>query len=149
MKSAPELMTAALNLHNGVMRKVRWENCGFTVEQEGDSFTFVFYTAVDAAAFCMQAQQALMKVDWPLGLAATGLLSESQTTSKRSIFGNIKPAWLARKSSTEANPFTAGPAVGCMGRILGRTPSSQVGALSSAPLYAPLPAACSGNVCWL
>ena len=26
MKSAPELMTAALNLHNGVMRKVRWEN---------------------------------------------------------------------------------------------------------------------------
>ena len=54
MKSSPELMTAALNLHNGVMRKVRWENCGFTVEQEGDSFTFVFYTAVDAAAFCLQ-----------------------------------------------------------------------------------------------
>jgi hypothetical protein len=54
MKSSPELMTEALNLHNGVMRKVRWENCGFTVEQEGDSYTFVFYTAVDAAAFCLQ-----------------------------------------------------------------------------------------------
>ena len=54
MKSSPELMTEALNLHNGLMRKVRWENCGFTVEQEGDSYTFVFYTAVDAAAFCLQ-----------------------------------------------------------------------------------------------
>jgi hypothetical protein len=54
MKASPELMTAALNLHNGVMRKVRWENCGFTVEQEGDSYTLVFYTAVDAAAFCLQ-----------------------------------------------------------------------------------------------
>jgi hypothetical protein len=56
MKSSPELMTEALNLHNGLMRKVRWENCGFTVEQEGDSYTFVFYTAVDAAAFCLQVR---------------------------------------------------------------------------------------------
>ncbi len=56
MKSSPELMTEALNLHNGMMRKVRWENCGFTVEQEGDSYTFVFYTAVDAAVFCLQVR---------------------------------------------------------------------------------------------
>jgi hypothetical protein len=62
MKSHPQLMTEALNLHNGVMRKVRWENCGFTVEQEGDSYTFVFYTAVDAAAFCLQVG--------PLGVAS-------------------------------------------------------------------------------
>jgi hypothetical protein len=56
MKCHKELAAEALNLHNGVMRKVRWENCGFTVEQEGDSYTFVFYTAVDAAAFCLQVR---------------------------------------------------------------------------------------------
>jgi hypothetical protein len=64
MKANPQLMTSALNLHNSVMRKVRWENCGFTVEQEGDSFTMVFYTAVDAAAFCLQVGSM---VGWLVG----------------------------------------------------------------------------------
>ncbi len=64
MKSNPEVMISALNLHNGIMRKARWQHCGFTVEQEGDSYTFVFYTAVDAAAFCLQVGIRLSAMAW-------------------------------------------------------------------------------------
>ena len=35
MKAAPELMTAALLTHNNLIRKAKWTNFGFTVEQEG------------------------------------------------------------------------------------------------------------------
>eukprot|EP00798_Chlamydomonas_sp_ICE-L_P013866 gene13866-19791_t len=68
MKEAPDLMTSALNIHNNVLRKSRWTNFGYTVEQEGDSFALVFYEAVDAVMFCLQTQQALMKQAWPEGL---------------------------------------------------------------------------------
>eukprot|EP00775_Hariotina_reticulata_P001621 gene1621-1961_t len=46
----------------------KYDNCGSTVQQEGDSYTLVFHTAFDAVAFCLQAQQALMEVSWPEGL---------------------------------------------------------------------------------
>ena len=32
-------------LHNAVLRKCKWFNYGFTVEQEGDSYSFVFYVS--------------------------------------------------------------------------------------------------------
>ncbi len=54
MKQAPELMTRALTLHNNVIRKARWANFGYTVEQEGDSYCLVFYEALDAVIFCLQ-----------------------------------------------------------------------------------------------
>lgn len=41
MKQSPQLMTRALNLHNGIIRKARWQNFGYTVEQEGDSYALV------------------------------------------------------------------------------------------------------------
>ena len=54
MKQSPELMTRALNLHNAIIRKARWANFGYTVEQEGDSYVLVFYEALDAVIFCLQ-----------------------------------------------------------------------------------------------
>jgi hypothetical protein len=38
-----------------------------------------------------------MKVDWPVGLAAEDAFSAtSPIASKRSLFGSIRPSWLAR-----------------------------------------------------
>ena len=70
-----------------------------------------------------------MKVDWPAGMAATGLLASSQTPSKRSLFSGVRSAWLARKASAEAIA-AAGPepSLGCFSSMLGRTPSTQVSA---------------------
>eukprot|EP00798_Chlamydomonas_sp_ICE-L_P016358 gene16358-22559_t len=68
MKDSPELMTTALNVHNNILRKVRWNNFGYTAEQEGDSFALVFYDAVDAVMFCIQSQLQLVNQKWPEGL---------------------------------------------------------------------------------
>ena len=35
MKDAPEQMTSALLTHNNLIRKAKWDNIGFTIEQEG------------------------------------------------------------------------------------------------------------------
>ena len=43
MKREPELMTNALSLHNSLVNKARWCMHGYTIEQEGDSFTLAFY----------------------------------------------------------------------------------------------------------
>ncbi|GLI65643.1 hypothetical protein VaNZ11_009242 [Volvox africanus] len=68
MKQSPELMTRALNLHNAIIRKARWGNFGYTLEQEGDSYALVFYEAHDAVIFCLQTQLALNRQTWPEGL---------------------------------------------------------------------------------
>jgi hypothetical protein len=53
-KRAPEVMFRALVMHNSVIRTAKYANCGFVLEQEGDSFTLAFYNAFDAVAFCLQ-----------------------------------------------------------------------------------------------
>jgi hypothetical protein len=70
MKQSPQLMTRALNLHNAIVRKSRWNNFGYTLEQEGDSYALVFYDAQDAVIFCLQTQLALNRQTWPEGLFA-------------------------------------------------------------------------------
>jgi hypothetical protein len=55
-KRCPELMYRALTLHNNVIRKAKYANCGSTVQQEGDSYTLVFHDAFDAVAFCLQVR---------------------------------------------------------------------------------------------
>ncbi|KAF5835290.1 hypothetical protein DUNSADRAFT_7615 [Dunaliella salina] len=53
MSRCPEIMGKALTMHNNIIRKARWNSFGFTMEQEGDSFTLVFYDAFDAVVFCL------------------------------------------------------------------------------------------------
>ena len=36
MKHNPDLMTTALHMHNNMLIKAKWQNFGYTVEQEGD-----------------------------------------------------------------------------------------------------------------
>jgi hypothetical protein len=53
-KRCPEPMYEALTLHNNVIRRAKYANCGSTVQQEGDSYTLVFHEPLDAVAFCLQ-----------------------------------------------------------------------------------------------
>lgn len=57
MSRAPEAMFRALTLHNAAIRKAKWANSGFTLEQEGDSYALVFHDARDAVAFCLQVRR--------------------------------------------------------------------------------------------
>jgi hypothetical protein len=54
MKRSPEQTMKALAIHNAVIRRAKYVNCGFTLEQEGDSYIIVFKDTLDAVAFCLQ-----------------------------------------------------------------------------------------------
>ncbi|KAI8476209.1 MAG: hypothetical protein J3K34DRAFT_271511 [Monoraphidium minutum] len=71
MKTSPTLTRKAVAMHNAVMRKAVHDQAGHIFEQEGDSWAAAFHEAQDAVAFSLQVQQALHKVDWPLGIMAT------------------------------------------------------------------------------
>eukprot|EP00200_Dunaliella_tertiolecta_P019164 CAMPEP_0202400750 /NCGR_PEP_ID=MMETSP1128-20130828/2982_1 /ASSEMBLY_ACC=CAM_ASM_000463 /TAXON_ID=3047 /ORGANISM="Dunaliella tertiolecta, Strain CCMP1320" /LENGTH=1520 /DNA_ID=CAMNT_0049004399 /DNA_START=82 /DNA_END=4641 /DNA_ORIENTATION=- len=81
MSRCPEIMGKALTMHNNIIRKARWHAFGFTMEQEGDSFTLVFYDAFDAVVFCLAAQQMLNEQEWPEGLAVA-MPGSAKRTSK-------------------------------------------------------------------
>lgn len=56
----------ALLLHNQVMRHACYDNIGFVLEQEGDSYTLAFHEPQDAVAFTLQVRvmQCLRGRDW-------------------------------------------------------------------------------------
>ena len=65
-----------MTVHNNIIRQCKWDNCGFTVEQEGDSYGLVFHTALDAAMFCLQVRgmstarslnEGMRSCDWCTG----------------------------------------------------------------------------------
>jgi len=47
----------ALLLHNSVIKQAVYNNVGWVVEQEGDSFSVVFHDPEDAVAFTLQVRQ--------------------------------------------------------------------------------------------
>ncbi|KAG2495324.1 hypothetical protein HYH03_006594 [Edaphochlamys debaryana] len=62
---AADVMDAALRLHQRVLREAALEHRGYESATEGDSFILAFGSPVDAVAFCLAAQQALLEAPWP------------------------------------------------------------------------------------
>jgi hypothetical protein len=50
----------ALLLHNSVIKHAVYQNVGWVVEQEGDSFSVVFHEAEDAVAFTLQVRSTAL-----------------------------------------------------------------------------------------
>lgn len=48
------VLLQALLLHNSIIKHAVYQNVGWVVEQEGDSFSVVFHEAEDAVAFTLQ-----------------------------------------------------------------------------------------------
>eukprot|EP01004_Peranema_trichophorum_P007615 NODE_638_length_2513_cov_27.628452_g546_i0.p1 GENE.NODE_638_length_2513_cov_27.628452_g546_i0~~NODE_638_length_2513_cov_27.628452_g546_i0.p1 ORF type:complete len:482 (+),score=116.25 NODE_638_length_2513_cov_27.628452_g546_i0:197-1642(+) len=66
--SMPEVMAEALKLHNSRFRKALQQFNGYEVKTEGDSFMCTFYTARDAAKWCLHLQERLLSLPWPEAL---------------------------------------------------------------------------------
>lgn len=68
----------ALLLHNSVIKHAVYQNVGWVVEQEGDSFSVVFHEAEDAVAFTLQVRmddcrlQFRRKLSWQTVAWASG-----------------------------------------------------------------------------
>ncbi len=61
----PSTMDSAIDLHHACLRTCSAAHCGYEALTEGDSFTLAFHTPHAALAFCLAAQEALMRQDWP------------------------------------------------------------------------------------
>lgn len=48
-------------LHNAVMRRSAAAHAGHVIEQEGDSWSVAFHSAMDAVAFCLQVMMRQIK----------------------------------------------------------------------------------------
>jgi len=62
----PDAMAASLSLHNKLMRDLIEEFRGYEVKTEGDAFMIAFSSAKDAIQWCLETQQRLLQVEWPL-----------------------------------------------------------------------------------
>jgi hypothetical protein len=65
MRASPDLTMQAMLAHNDIIQKAKFNNYGFNLEQEGDSFSLLFEKASDAVSFCLQSQQMLAAHKWP------------------------------------------------------------------------------------
>ncbi|KAF8071314.1 serine/threonine-protein kinase/receptor R818 [Scenedesmus sp. PABB004] len=65
MEQQPEAMAKALALHNHIIRQATYAFAGCVLEQEGDSYILAFHSPLDACAFALQVQQALLEAPWP------------------------------------------------------------------------------------
>ena len=68
MKASPEACMLAVILHNNLLQKARHSCFGYVIESEGDSFSLLFESPVDAVKFCIQAQLLFASAKWPKGL---------------------------------------------------------------------------------
>ncbi|KAL6077383.1 Adenylate cyclase [Balamuthia mandrillaris] len=64
----PEAMAKAIGQHNALMRKLLREHNGYEVKTEGDAFMVTFTNCIDAANWCIDAQEKLLEVEWPEAL---------------------------------------------------------------------------------
>eukprot|EP00798_Chlamydomonas_sp_ICE-L_P003421 gene3421-13466_t len=80
MEDAPEARDQVVNLVGNLIRKCCWSCFAHVVDEKEGQYTLVFREVMDAATFCLQVQQALMKQPWP-----DGLFDEDTYGTKRKI----------------------------------------------------------------
>jgi hypothetical protein len=59
MAANAPLTTKALGMHNAILRRAASAHAGHVIEQEGDSWSVAFHTAMDAVAFCLQVRTCI------------------------------------------------------------------------------------------
>lgn len=59
------IMTLAQEIHDTIMRGLISKYVGYEVNTEGDSFTVAFHDALDAVAWALHVQEAMLEADWP------------------------------------------------------------------------------------
>ena len=72
-EAAPEGMKQALILHNSLLRLLIEKHGGYEVKTIDDAFMVAFTSALDAVAWALECQQALLEAPWPTSLLICGL----------------------------------------------------------------------------
>ena len=61
-------MRGALEEHDRVLRSLLAGSTGYEVKTQGDSFMIAFPSVLDALAWCLEAQDALLRAAWPVDI---------------------------------------------------------------------------------
>ena len=64
----PAAMQQALELHNGLLRRIMLRFCGYEVKTEGDAFMVAFRHTMDALNWCLVSQILLLLLHYPQGI---------------------------------------------------------------------------------
>ena len=59
------IMSQSIQLHHECIRRCAVANNGYESAWEGDSVILAFHRAQDAALFCINVQERLMRLPWP------------------------------------------------------------------------------------
>jgi class 3 adenylate cyclase len=148
----PAAMRDATILHNDVLRSLLKKHRGYEALFARDrhhnggegSFCMAFQDAVNAVEWCMEAQQALLKAEWPKNLLAhPGAAEEWGDTDDRVLFRGLRVRMGIHVGSPKGkrDPTTrrveySGPAVDIAARITALTHGGQI--LVSGPAFAKL-----------
>ncbi len=73
-----QVMAAALDLHDHVLREYMEKHCGYEVQTEGDAFLIAFHEPHDAVAWCAATQLALLGACGPAICALAGAQAPGQ-----------------------------------------------------------------------
>lgn len=61
----PAFMSAAMEIHNSILRDNLTLTGGYEVKTEGDSFMVAFHSPISAVWWCLFVQEALVAANWP------------------------------------------------------------------------------------
>ena len=81
-----QVMEAALEQHDHLLRSLLAQHGGHEVTTEGDSFTVVFHKALDAVAWCLEVQEVRPLPAVLVGFSES-LLSDISCMPARMMFG--------------------------------------------------------------
>lgn len=87
----PDVMFAAMKVHNKVVRRLVRKTRGLEYAVDGDGFTVMFPTAQDAAAFALEMQLLLIaEQNWPPALMDSGCKTEYGPNAGEILFRGLR-----------------------------------------------------------
>eukprot|EP01102_Stenamoeba_stenopodia_P012134 TRINITY_DN3792_c0_g1_i2.p1 TRINITY_DN3792_c0_g1~~TRINITY_DN3792_c0_g1_i2.p1 ORF type:complete len:732 (-),score=135.02 TRINITY_DN3792_c0_g1_i2:82-2277(-) len=89
-QSAPQEMQEAILLHITILRRLMNEYNGFEVNNENDSFMFIFPEHKKAAKFCLVAQEEFLLASWPKRILDHELAAEKRDANGALVSRGLK-----------------------------------------------------------
>eukprot|EP00163_Fabomonas_tropica_P001243 TRINITY_DN1094_c0_g2_i1.p1 TRINITY_DN1094_c0_g2~~TRINITY_DN1094_c0_g2_i1.p1 ORF type:complete len:2257 (+),score=384.66 TRINITY_DN1094_c0_g2_i1:614-7384(+) len=87
----PDVMGAALDVHNSLMRTFITRYRGYEVKTEGDAFMIAFSDPIDALQWCLDIQVSLTLCDWPPELLENpSACVERDEVSQRVLYAGLR-----------------------------------------------------------
>ena len=128
-----DAMSIAIKSHHVCMRNGIRKHNGYEVKTEGDAFMVSFSTAKDALKFCLQMQEDLVNIDYPMALLLHQAARQEKDKSGTVIWRGLRVRMGVHTGTPqcELDPVTGrtdyyGPMVNQAARVSGQAKGGQI-----------------------